>query len=73
MAAVEGAGRVIGWIPTQTSRDVIEVARSDLASILIGDVVLALSLYGDTVVGLEMMVRVSRCGSNGRPLDVSTW
>jgi 2-polyprenyl-6-methoxyphenol hydroxylase-like FAD-dependent oxidoreductase len=54
LAAVDRAGRVIGWIPTQTSPDAIEVARSDLASILIGavgdDVEI---LYGDTVIRLD--------------------
>ena len=33
LAAVDRTGRVIGWIPTQTSRDAIEIARSDLAAI----------------------------------------
>jgi 2-polyprenyl-6-methoxyphenol hydroxylase-like FAD-dependent oxidoreductase len=54
LAAVDPAGRVIGWIPTQTSPDAIEVARSDLASILIGAVGAGVEiLYGDTVVGLD--------------------
>ena len=51
LAVVDRAGRVIGWIPTQTSPDAIEVARSDLASILIGAVGADVEiLYGDTVV-----------------------
>jgi 2-polyprenyl-6-methoxyphenol hydroxylase-like FAD-dependent oxidoreductase len=54
LAAVDRAGRFIGWIPTQTSPDAIEVARSDLASILIGAVGADVEiLYGDTVVRLD--------------------
>ena len=33
LAGVDRTGRVIGWIPTQTSPDAIEIARSDLAAI----------------------------------------
>ena len=54
LAAVDRTGRVIGWIPTQTSRDAIEIARSDLASILIGAVGAGVEiLYGDTVVRMQ--------------------
>ncbi len=54
LAAVDRTGRVIGWIPTQTSRDAVEVARSDLASILVGAVGAGVEiLYGDTVVRLQ--------------------
>lgn len=54
LAVVDRVGRVIGWIPTQTSTDAIEIARSDLASILIGAVGADVEiLYGDTVVRLD--------------------
>ena len=54
LAVVDRVGRVIGWIPTQTSPDAIEIARSDLASILIGAVGADVEiLYGDTVVRLD--------------------
>ena len=54
LAVVDRVGRVIGWIPTQTSPDAVEVARSDLASILIGAVGADVEiLYGETVVRLD--------------------
>jgi 2-polyprenyl-6-methoxyphenol hydroxylase-like FAD-dependent oxidoreductase len=54
LAVVDRVGRVIGWIPTQTNPDAIEIARSDLASILIGAVGVDVEiLYGDTVVRLD--------------------
>jgi len=34
LAAVDSSGRVIGWIPTQTGPEGIEIPRSDLAAIL---------------------------------------
>ncbi len=34
LTAVDSGGRRIGWIPTQTSADAVEIPRSDLAAIL---------------------------------------
>jgi 2-polyprenyl-6-methoxyphenol hydroxylase-like FAD-dependent oxidoreductase len=54
LAVVDCVGRVIGWIPTQTSTDAIEIARSDLASILVGAVGDDVKIfYGDTVKALD--------------------
>jgi 2-polyprenyl-6-methoxyphenol hydroxylase-like FAD-dependent oxidoreductase len=36
LAVVDGRGRRIGWIPTQTSDDGLEILRGDLAAILAG-------------------------------------
>jgi len=35
LAAVDRNGREIGWIPTQASRDAVEISRGDLAAILV--------------------------------------
>jgi len=54
LAVVNGRGRRIGWIPTQTSADGLEIPRSDLAAILAGAVSgNAEFLYDDTVAALD--------------------
>jgi 2-polyprenyl-6-methoxyphenol hydroxylase-like FAD-dependent oxidoreductase len=69
LAVVDAAGTVRGWIPTQTSVDAVEIARSDLASILLGaatdDVEM---LFDDTVErlrddGAEVEVTFHRAGA----------
>lgn len=53
LVAVDGTGRRIGWIPTQTGTDGIEVPRSALAGILASaGHEHAEFVYGDTVVAL---------------------
>jgi 2-polyprenyl-6-methoxyphenol hydroxylase-like FAD-dependent oxidoreductase len=54
LMAVDDHGGQIGWIPTQLSRDAVEISRSDLAAILAaaaGDD--AEYLYDDTVTALR--------------------
>jgi 2-polyprenyl-6-methoxyphenol hydroxylase-like FAD-dependent oxidoreductase len=54
LAIVDGRGRRIGWIPTQTSDDGMEIPRSDLAAILAGAVRGDAEFrYDDTVVALR--------------------
>ncbi len=54
LAAVDGRGRTIGWIPTQTAPDAIEVPRSDLVAILTAaSAEHAGFLYDDTVTAVR--------------------
>lgn len=54
LVAVDDRGRPIGWIPTQTGRDAIEVSRSDLAAILVGGAENHAEFrFDDTVTGLR--------------------
>lgn len=47
-------GKVVGWIPTQVNADAIEIARTDLARILLGAVDDSVELiYGDTIESLH--------------------
>ncbi len=54
LAAVDSRGRAIGWIPTQTGPDAIEIPRSELAAILAAaGCEHAEFLYDDTVTALR--------------------
>ncbi len=63
LAAVDGHGRRVGWIPTQLDADGLEIPRSDLTAILaaaVGD--RAELLYDETVASLR---------DDGRGVDVA--
>ena len=54
LAAVDSSGRVIGWIPTQTGPEGIEIPRSDLAAILASAVREQAEFhYDDTITALR--------------------